>query len=508
MQDILEFINSRTDNKYKDLLFFGAKFSKNSRTVELLFRHAPDIKYSKEDKEELLKLSAEYIGIDIEVKLTVKKQSRSEEYCQKLIKDYISSKANLTGIVDIANIEVKEKDDVMYCSIPLSSALIKEEQRCVIEENIEGLLRAEGIENFQFEYPAFEVDFSDILKERQDMVYAETVQMNKKQTIHILKQTSLFGNISGITEALPISEIKGEEKGIYVAGNISNIVKRTFRKKDAESDSEFYNFTLTFQEFSVNCVTFSAQANTLDDVKDGKEVLVLCDPDNFNGQMSLKVKALSLCEINFVERTERKVNDRYITIKPEPYLIKQQANFLLSDNSITSKYLLNNTFVVFDFETTGLKYDVCKIIEIGAVKIVEGKITEQFSTFINPEIPIPADASAVNGIYDNMVKDAPTIEQVMPDFFKFCYGSIIVAHNIEFDYGFLNYYGKKSQFNFNNKREDTMMRAKMYLKGIKNYKLKTVCEALNIVLTGAHRAVNDTIATAKVFIKLMENYVQ
>ena len=136
------------------------------------------------------------------------------------------------------------------------------------------------------------------------------------------------------------------------------------------------------------------------------------------------------------------------------------------------------------------------------VKISKGKIVSTFSTFIKPSVAIPAEITELTNITDEMVADAPAINYVLPDFYKYCYGCSLVAQNIAFDYGFLNAIAKKMQYNFDNPQYDTMVMARNKLRGLKNYKLGTICEYLGISLVGAHRAVNDCLATAKVFLKL------
>ena len=104
-----------------------------------------------------------------------------------------------------------------------------------------------------------------------------------------------------------------------------------------------------------------------------------------------------------------------------------------------------------------------------------------------------------------MVKEAPVLEDVLPDFYKFCKNSILVGQNVQFDFGFIDFYSRQIDYVFANKMEDTMNIAKKYI-FLRNYKLKTISEALNVPLINAHRAINDALATAKVFIKLIEKF--
>ena len=165
------------------------------------------------------------------------------------------------------------------------------------------------------------------------------------------------------------------------------------------------------------------------------------------------------------------------------------------------------TYVVFDVETTGLEAKKDEIIEIGACKVKNGQIEEIFSTFVKPTKHIPREITELTGINDEMVKDSPTINYVMPDFYKFCDGATLVAHNIQFDIGFIRNLGEKLSYNFNHQLMDTLEMAKAKLPGLRNYKLGTIVERLNITLDNAHRAIHDATATAKVFIKLMQKSI-
>lgn len=118
---------------------------------------------------------------------------------------------------------------------------------------------------------------------------------------------------------------------------------------------------------------------------------------------------------------------------------------------------------------------------------------------------IPAESSAISGIVDDDVKDAPIDSMVLQDFYKFTRNSIIIGYNIlNFDNAFLLGQGKKSRWNFDNEFEDVYKLAQKYVKGVKNYKLGTIASHLGVTLDNAHRAVYDALATAEVFIKIAE----
>ncbi len=163
---------------------------------------------------------------------------------------------------------------------------------------------------------------------------------------------------------------------------------------------------------------------------------------------------------------------------------------------------LDDTYVVFDIETTGFSSKTDKIIEIGAVKVCNGEIIDRFSTFVNPQKPIPVKIEQLTGINDRMVIDAPVIEHILPGFMKFCEGAIMVAHNSEFDMGFINHNCKLQGLESDFTVVDTLALARYLLPGLGKHRLDTVAKALNIVLDNHHRAVDDAECTALIFIRL------
>ena len=163
---------------------------------------------------------------------------------------------------------------------------------------------------------------------------------------------------------------------------------------------------------------------------------------------------------------------------------------------------LDDTYVVFDIETTGFSAVHDRIIEIGAVKISHGEEVGRFSEFINPQIPIPFKIEQLTSINDGMVKDAPTIDLILPKFLEFCKGSILVAHNAEFDTGFIKQKAEDLQLEYDFTVVDTMTLSRVLLTGLAKFTLDNICKHLNISLEHHHRAIDDASATAKMFLKL------
>ena len=164
----------------------------------------------------------------------------------------------------------------------------------------------------------------------------------------------------------------------------------------------------------------------------------------------------------------------------------------------------NDTYVVFDLETTGFSAEVDRIIEIGAVKVCNGEIVDRFSTFVNPEIPIPFRIETLTHINDQMVMNAPKIEEILPKFLEFCEGAVMVAHNAEFDTSFIINKAEKIGINVDTTIIDTVLLAQFLMPNLHNYKLDTLTKHLNVVLESHHRAVDDAAATADIFVKMIK----
>lgn len=168
----------------------------------------------------------------------------------------------------------------------------------------------------------------------------------------------------------------------------------------------------------------------------------------------------------------------------------------------------DRTFIVIDIETTGLNSnpdygEVNHIIEVGAVKIEQGKITEKFSSFCACPISLPDEIVKLTGISNEDLANAPSVKQVLFELNNFCKKSEIVGHNVSFDLGFLNYYGAQQKILFKQAYADTLTMSRLLLKNkLVNYRLATVADYFKLKFNG-HRALNDAMVTAKIFLKLI-----
>ena len=184
----------------------------------------------------------------------------------------------------------------------------------------------------------------------------------------------------------------------------------------------------------------------------------------------------------------------------EGYLVDDMKEIVVNSKNQS----LDGAYVIFDIETTGFSPVKNRIIEIGAVKVVNGEIVDRMDEFVNPEVPIPFDIERLTGISDAMVMDAPTIDAVLPQFLEFVGDAALVAHNASFDVSFISQNASELGLAFDPTVLDTVSLARILLPNLNRYKLDTLAKALNVSLENHHRAVDDAEATAGIFLKFVE----
>lgn len=304
-----------------------------------------------------------------------------------------------------------------------------------------------------------------------------------------------------------ISSFKQSEKFVCLAGKISELSSATSKK-----GKFFYSFTLDDTTAKMKCLYFcrSQDKRPLDVLKDGDTIVASGDlEEDTRGGLTFFVRTVWYCTIDYdsiVLKTEQRQPRPHFELIPKRVEIPTQQNLFEMEEKPAS-LLENRTYVVLDLETTSLDVTTCRIVEISGVKVVNGEIASYVSTLVDPGIHIPESASEVNHITDDLVAGAPYIDDVLPQFVKWAEGSALVAHNgFFYDFDVLRYRGAELGISFDGFRKlDTLAMAAQWKMtcGVKgNLKLGTLCKDLGIELVNAHRALDDTLATAKLFIKL------
>ena len=193
-------------------------------------------------------------------------------------------------------------------------------------------------------------------------------------------------------------------------------------------------------------------------------------------------------------------------VESDPRLFLNEDTLELIETNVESRAFAETEFVVFDLETTGAKAPPCRVTEIGAYRVKNGKIAEEFQTLVNPETPIPSFITSLTGISDRMVKTAPKFREVAADFLDFIGDSVLVAHNAHFDMRFLNHEIDRIYKNYRvaNPSLCTVRLSRRLNSNVENHRLKTLADYYSVALVNHHRAGDDAHATAHIFINLLE----
>lgn len=323
-----------------------------------------------------------------------------------------------------------------------------------------------------------------------------------------------FSPIEGIKapkQAVYIADLNFVSDNVVVCGEITSMKERNITSKSGKQRL-MINFVLNDTTASMRFTYFCRQKSIdkIHELNVGDSVVFTCKTDLYDESVRATVQTIDFGKRpeNFVpeKRMSKPTPKYYETIFPKPYVDFSQSDFF-TDTSLPS-CLTENEFVVVDLETTGLNSvpstgNMDKIIEIGAYKISCGEIKESFTTFVNPLRKIPEDAMNLTGINQAMVDDAPLYQNVMPDFFKFANGCYLIGHNIaNFDYKFIDYYSSQCGYVFERRMFDTLPLSQELLR-LSNYKLNTIADYFGITFNH-HRAIDDALATAKVFIELIK----
>lgn len=355
----------------------------------------------------------------------------------------------------------------------------------------------------------------------------------------------------------PISTIVADTGRIVVWGDIFDIEKKVTKS----GDKNIFVIDITDYSGSTSVKVFGTIKDTaiLDNLKKGDTVVVQGDVeyDRYAGELMLIARSIGTAnKVKVVDKAEEKRVELHLhtnmsqmdAVTSAGDLVKRAADWghpavaitdhgvaqafpdamkaadkinkdgekikviygteayfmddLVESVSGNSEEPLDGTFICFDIETTGLSANRDKITEIGAVKVENGQITDTFSTFANPGMPIPAKITELTGINDAMVKDAPSQSEAVSAFLEFAGDNVLVAHNAPFDTSFIRKACENMNREYNYTSIDTVAISRAILTDIKNCKLDTVAKYLRLGDFNHHRATDDAEMLARIFINL------
>lgn len=350
------------------------------------------------------------------------------------------------------------------------------------------------------------IESIEVEEEKENVEYVIPVR-----TFKIRDFTRLEGE-SAQEDAVYMSDVNYESENVVVCGVIEAIEERTYTRKSDGKEKTYFALTLSDGTATLR-LTYFARVSTIEKIRklqQGDSIVCTGKTEVFRGAVRYTAKYIDFGKTpeGFVpvQRPSKPAPKYYTSVFPQPYSDFSQTDIFT--RPVLPQCLKDNTFVVFDLETTGLNSSpsaggMDRIIEIGAYKITGGEINESFSTFVNPRKKLSEEIIKLTGITPDMVENAPTYEQVMPDFFKFCQGAYLVGHNIAgFDFKFVDYYCSQLGYHLERKLFDTIPLSQELL-FLSNYKLNTVADHFGITFNH-HRAVDDALVTAKIFIELIK----
>ncbi len=329
------------------------------------------------------------------------------------------------------------------------------------------------------------------------------------------------GKISGVNQ-MPnyICDIKNPSENVVLCGKISGLQHKEYKNKKFNPDDpnsrepEFkpmFRCILDDTTSKIECVCFPRlnDAEALKSLEENQEVICLgnVSVSSYNGALSYALDGIFKCSIQFdsIQKIQNKsCPSKYTKVFPEPYATMSQDS-LFGEEQDLPEFLKGKTFVVFDFEATDKYINTAEPIELAAVKMVNGKLTEVFQTFVKPNELISDFITGLTSITNEMVRFAPKFEEVLPDFFKFTRNATLVGHNISgYDYPLLEKYAREEGYKFDNDMVDTLLLSREHLKEFKRFDLESLSKNLNISHDNAHRAISDVYATAEL-LKILAN---
>ena len=508
MEKITKYLKERFQGKYDFLKLKNVQISKASNEAVLSLFFPRDRELSDEEREEIKNFLYEKLGIN-NLKIKILKSYLDVGVIRNDIYNYIKNNHKLvSSSVSFDDVEVQISDLSVYAKITLATRAKEyfEENRLVLA--LIDYLNKHYIADFSIDIVEDKTRLNDI--DLNVEVNFELPKVTLRYDVEPLKK--VIGK-----EVTPkpeyIKNVKGKKTSVIIGGIIENFKERSFTVKKGKHLGEqkaFFTFDINDGE-KIEFVVFSTKASydNLSKLEDGLYVYGLGDVEyNKYGNLSYKVKDLYLARpINLGEwekQSSLDVNEikSVVNVEKMPSLIQDSlfGKVKTYDDNITNK-----TIVVYDLETTGLDTNSCEIIEIGAVKIVNGVVCEKFETLVKPKNPIPKDATQINHITDQMVSNAPDVSLVLVDFYKFTEGAVLAGHNIiGFDNKVLFRIADSIGLHFNNEILDTLIlsRRKVFLP---HYNLSALSKFYKVPLEEAHRAWNDAYANALVLLEMCRN---
>lgn len=524
------------------------KYHKKSKKIQIYLTSKDFIK--QEILDEKVRIISEKFEIDdVEI---IPQYVVSQEEKEKLmtysnilrlkINSLFPSTKELNGSLKIDY--VGDRYEIIITKSPIYSMLISKNAKQIIEESIKSelsldikcelILQEDNLDIEEY-IKNQKSENSDILN---DALKPKIEEKSNKNTAQV-KKVEIKG------DAEKISSINGEMENVIISGQVYSCTT-----KDIKNDKKLMEFVLSDDSGAIYCKKFLNQNDVV--LSNGQYVKISGNAEYDSYKHELVIMAKKIQEVARIAKkdlAQEKMVDLHVhtnmsqmdgltSVKDLINRVKsyEHCAVTITDHAVVQAfpdvmevsnkqgikpiygcefYVIEDTqehikvrkkaefdakYVVFDLETTGFSNRNDAITEIGAIKVENGEIVEEFSQLINPERPIPEKIQKLTGITNEMVLDKPTISEVLPKFLDFCKDSILVAHNSDFDTGFVREKASENNLLYDFDAIDTVILSRLLMPDLKNHKLNTIAKELNVSLENHHRAVDDATATAQIFL--------
>ena len=502
-----------SDNRIKNIILKEIHVKKSLKTAVFTFINNNVIE--EDTAENIQKILSEYVPKSIKIETEFIKQVCDADILKNTVFNFIKENyLSVSSFIKITDISVKTVEETFVYDVRAGENGYKYFEENSFLTKLNDYLNNNFCEMFKGKLTLTDekINAQEILSKAAKMELFDLDEPMKRRVFKFCDVVDIDGELTD-EYALYMADCDFETDKLTVCGEIKKLSEKT-----TKTGKPYYLYELSDGTYEDGQRTFKAKIfprkktyEKITQLKEGDSVVLCGKMEMFNNNLSMFIEKINYGKVpkDFVYEKKKSKSpfSEYITIKPEPFTEYEQGT-LFDKKTMLPDDLVNNTFVVFDLETTGLvnnPYGLEKmdtIIEIGAVKIVGGIITEKFSTFVKPDREISEEITKITGIDNDMVKDAPELNSVIPDFFKFTRDACLVGHNVEFDNRFIRYYSKETGYIYDNKSYDTLALSQELL-FLSNNKLNTVAEHFGFGFNH-HRAFDDALVTAKIFIEFIK----
>lgn len=508
MENFIEIINKKFNNKYKYLKLLNVIYDRSVRLVTMTFLYpCTMVEMPIEDKQAVETFVREFLSLYADLKIKFRKSFLDEKLIVGEVVEFF--KQNKKGLLPYLNREnICSSNENLDVKVKLS---LNQDVLSLLDENefkseLKSYLDDRFIANIQVEVVENEETLPDEV-EAEDIL--PSLPKTRRYKVGIDKYV-IGSDISPNPEY--IEDMTKPKESVILSGFMTKLNQRKYIAKNGKFKGKeriLYTFTLRDSSGAIECTYFCGKTHEKDIEALEDMAMLICVGDvreNFSGKLGYTIRKLALAQPDQdeeVEGEESKSGHRHKQVVFPSILQRSNQAQLFETKPNYNGFITGNNIVVFDIETTGLDPEIDEITELGAVKIEHGEITEKFSSFVKPNVKIPREVEELTGISNEMVAFAPKIEDVVEDFYNWSKDCILSGHNVAgFDMKFIRKAGAKVGLKFENQIIDTLIVARQSNLRVPNYKLGTLVKALGLSLVGAHRAYNDAYATAQVLMEL------